>query len=428
MILKTIKRLLASKTVMALGAQISLLLTNFCLFIVLIREYDTNAFGEWALYITVLLIIDSFRQGIVQNGLIRMLVQNPTKRSEISASAALLNYGFIVVISLILWVFNPWLEDAGLGLLSRHGYKGLLALGTLHFINSLSIGGERFTDYFFQALLYLFTSLTGLAILWYNFSLSFVNVINLQLVAVLPAVIFHFIRTRPVWSLPNRPCTSELIGFGKYVAGTNLLSMLFHKSDVLMLSFFTDPATVAIFHFATKIVGYSEIPLNAMSQVIYPELAASYRSSGVNGLKRAYIRSVIRLFTLSIPVIIGVMIFRNQIIYILSTESYLLSSEVIMILCLGVLIKPIGRVFGLTLDAMGLPKNQLSNAGIQLCGEPRNELDHDTSLGFKWCCCCHKHQHSAHHCHWPDTAEKVVATRMGRFENGYSGQCTLYPP
>ena len=350
------KRLLGSKSVMALGAQVCLLLTNFCVFIVLIREYNTTDFGEWALYITVLLIIDSFRQGIVQNGLIRLLVQNPAERSQINASATLINYGFIAVITLIIWVLSPWVEKAGLALLTQHGYKGLLALGTLHFINSLSIGRAQFTDYLVQAIIYLLTSLSGLALLWYGSELSFVNVINLQLLAVIPSMLYHLLRARPRLSLPSRSHTRELLGFAKYVAGTNLLSMLFHKSDVLMLSFFTDPTTVAIFHFATKIVGYSEIPFNAMSQVIYPELAASYRSSGVSGLKQAYIRAVIRLFTLGIPVIVGVMIFRDQIIYTLSTDSYQQASQVIMILCLGVIIKPIGRVFGLTLDAMGMPK------------------------------------------------------------------------
>ena len=52
-----------------------------------------------------------------------------------------------------------------------------------------------------------------------------------------------------------------------------------------MLAFFSGPVTVALFHFATKLVGYTDLPLNACSQVIYPELAASYRKNNANDLK-----------------------------------------------------------------------------------------------------------------------------------------------
>ena len=54
--------------------------------------------------------------------------------------------------------------------------------------------------------------------------------------------------------------------------------------------------------------------------------------------------------------VLFIMLFNKQIINTLSTESYSSTPLVIIILLAGSLVKPVGRVFGLLLDAMGRPK------------------------------------------------------------------------
>lgn len=349
---------LKSNSAFSLYGQATFLMANFLLFLVLIKSVDSAAFGIWALYVTIISITDSLRQGLLQNGLTRALIQNPRSQRSLIASGLLINYGYILLISVCLFLIamvQTQHEDSLLSLLP-HAIKTLMGLGTLQFLNILYFSRAHFKRYCISNLIYLVSFGAGLLVLGSINDLNFISVINLQCLAALPSAIYYFAKNKVRWVWPSRGESRDLLVFGKYIAGTNLLSMLFHKADILMLAIFMDPVAVALFHFATKIVGYSELPLNALSQVIYPKLAASYHQHGVSHLKQTYVSSVVSLLLMAIPVIIGVIMFRSTIISILSTDTYIDASPLIVILCLAGLFKPFGRVFGLTLDAIGKPK------------------------------------------------------------------------
>ncbi len=347
-----------SDSAWSIYGQTAFLMANFSLFLVLIKTLDSSSFGIWALYVTIISITDSLRQGLLQNGLTRALVRKEKDESSLIASGLTINYAYIILTGGIMAIVATFSPQSGLSLstLLPHAYKTLLGLGTLQFLNILYCSRGRFKGYFISNLLYLMSFGIGLLVIQAFGQLDFVSLINLQCMAVLPSVVFYVIRHRLVWKLPVAAQIVELLSFGKYIAGTNLLSMLFHKADVLMLAFFTDPVAVALFHFATKIVGYAELPLNALSQVIYPRLAASYHENGATQLKHTYINSVVRLLLIATPIITGVILFRHQIISVLSTDTYTSAAPLIVLLCITGLFKPFGRVFGLTLDAIGKPR------------------------------------------------------------------------
>jgi O-antigen/teichoic acid export membrane protein len=348
----------------------SFLVANFALFLILVKGVDAASFGTWALYITIISIADSLRQGLLQNGLTRALIQRPTHSARLISTGFWMNYGFILIIALILWFPSLMVVDDGQGVsltaLLAHAGKTLTGLGTIQFLNILYFSRQDFKQYFISNLIYLLSFAAGLLILVMSDQLDFVAVINLQLIASISPALYYLIRNPVRFAMPSGQSALSLLSFGKYIAATNLLSMLFHKTDVLMLAVFTDPVSVAMFHFATKIVGYAELPLNALSQVIYPRLAASYHSHGVSRLKDVYISSIVNLLQLAIPVIAGVIMFRNTIISILSTNTYQAVSPLILILCISALVKPLGRVFGLTLDAMGKPKTNFQMLCLSL--------------------------------------------------------------
>jgi len=351
-----IKKGMYSNSALALYAQACMLLANFVLFVVLIKGSYTASYGHWALFITIISIADSFRQGFLQNGFIRLFVKGESSSKSLVSSAALMNFGFIVLIGLIMWLAGFFQQNVTVSELLHNGFKSLLALGSLQFINMLCIARQDFKRHFQQNGIYLISFSLGLLLLSFNGQMGFIQVINLQLIASLTAVIYHLIQYPPAFARPSLSQLKSLWDFGRYAAGTNLLSMLFHKADILMLAFFTSPVTVAVFHFASKIVAYTDLPLNACSQVIYPELVASHRRETQSHLKATYLKSILRLLALSIPLLIMVILFNEQIITLLSTDDYSSSSVVIIILCLGCIVKPIGRVFGQLLDAMGKPQ------------------------------------------------------------------------
>lgn len=352
------KRLLKrdiSQTVYSFAGQISFLLSNFILFLYLAKNYDQAVFGHWALFITTVSILDGLRQGFVQNGLARLIIKDPTNH-EIRSTGLLLNYSIVVLTSSFLLTISLF-TNPEISVLYLQGYKVLLVLATIQYLNSVQQAQHRFKGYFLTNLVYLisFTTALGVQILAFG-KPKLSTIINLMLISIIPVVMAALIKKEFKLVFPKKDTFKELIHFGKYSSGTNLLSMLFQRTDLLMISYFLDPSSVAIFHFANKIINYAELPLQALSQVIYPRITASHLRNNGTELNKTYGSSILWLLAFIIPMTMTVIIFNGTIINLIGSESYTSASTVIITLCMASFFKPWGRVFGLTLDAVGKPK------------------------------------------------------------------------
>ncbi|HEY9118059.1 MAG TPA: polysaccharide biosynthesis C-terminal domain-containing protein, partial [Roseivirga sp.] len=228
---------------------------------------------------------------------------------------------------------------------------------TIQYQNSIYQAQHQFKRYFITNLIYVISFITalGIQILGYG-QPDLITIINLMLLSIIPTVLVSIIRGEFRILKPNKSTFIELMHFGKYASGTNLLSLLFQRVDLLMINYFLDPTAVAIFHFANKIITYSELPLQALSQVIYPRIATSHLKNNGIELNKTYGSSILQILVFIIPMSMGVIIFHNTIINLIGSESYESASTVIIILCIASFFKPWGRVFGLTLDAVGKPK------------------------------------------------------------------------
>jgi len=342
-------------TVYSFAGQISFLLSNFILFLYLAKNYDQTVFGHWALFITTVSILDGLRQGFVQNGLARLIIKNPDNL-EVRSTGLLLNYSIVILTSSFLLVLSLFTNE-DMAILYAQGYKVLLVLATIQYLNSVQQAQHQFKRYFLINLVYLisFAAILCIQVLAYG-KPELTTIINLMLLSIIPVVIMIWIRKEFQLVKPERETFKELVHFGKYSSGTNLLSLLFQRTDLLMTSYFLDPTAVAIFHFANKIINYAELPLQALSQVIYPRIAASHLQNNGTELNKTYGSSILWLLAFIIPMTMAVIIFNGTIIKLIGSESYASASTVIVTLCMASFFKPWGRVFGLTLDAVGKPK------------------------------------------------------------------------
>jgi O-antigen/teichoic acid export membrane protein len=103
-------------------------------------------------------------------------------------------------------------------------------------------------------------------------------------------------------------------------------------------------------------MNYAELPLQALSQVIYPKISASSHQNSGTDLKKTYGQSVLSLFAFVLPIALVLIFFNHTIIQILGNESFQEASVIIILLSIASVFKPWGRVFGLTLDAVGKPR------------------------------------------------------------------------
>lgn len=344
----------------ALFGQVAFMAANLLVFVLLLKRLPQAQVGVWGIFMTLMTIVDGIRQGLLQSGLTRQIILSPEREKSMVGTALLIHFAIIVLASLGFYLSSDFLANfwkmPELATLLRQSWKALLALGTLQGLASIAFAKGQSKNYLIQNLAYF-----GLLILILGFGISFWKInleflLNIQLLAMVPVVIWVIGRGKILVSKPNMKDAKELLNYGKFIAGTNLFSLLFQKADLLMVGYFLDPAAVGLFHFATRLLQYIELPLTALGQNIYPRLTASYRTGLDTQLISEYSRSVLLLFVLIIPGVLAMFLLHRPIILLMSNEEFLKSVPVLIILAIGTLAKPLGRVSGMTLDAIGYPK------------------------------------------------------------------------
>lgn len=347
-------------SIYALLGQAAFMGSNLLIFVILLKRLPQEEFGVWGIYITLISLVDGIRQGLLQNGLTRLMILRPEDERPLIGSSLLIHFAIIAIASFGFYglsgLFASFWKMPDLGPLLRESWKTLLTLGTIQGLAILCFARGKSLSYLLQNLFYLL-SLTGLLVYAASsFELSLLLLIDLQLLAVIPVVFFAIFQNQVRASLPRRKELRDLLDYGKYIAGTNIFSLLFQKADLLMIGYFLNPIATGLFHFATKLIQYIELPLTALSQNIYPRLATSYRQGDVTQLKNEYSKSVLLLFVLIFPAVIFMLVFHRWVIGLLATEEFMASIPLLLILALSSAVKPLGRVSGMTLDAIGYPK------------------------------------------------------------------------
>jgi len=155
---------------------------------------------------------------------------------------------------------------------------------------------------------------------------------------------------------PTKVWLKKLANYGRFAMGTSLGSMILQRLDVLMLGYFMGPASVAIYNIGTKLTNYLEIPLRAISLQVFPRLSAAYEKEGGNGLRPIYERAIGQLLAMVLPPCILLFIFAEPALVLIAGPEYADSASVLQVFLLIALIKPWGRISGISMDAIGQPR------------------------------------------------------------------------
>ena len=365
------KKSAVEKVMGALGGQSLFLLTNMLSFLIVVKIFSPGEFASWGFYLSLMALLDGIRQGLIQNGLTRYLIQYPKREKSLLSSALVLHLGFIGLLSLVLYAFAGPISEfwnlPEMEVLLRYSWLSLLSSGSLQSLYSLLFAKGKSRTYFFLNLYYLLGTGLVLLVLSSSKQIGLLELLWAQSVVGLLLVVYGGISGGILaFARPSLFWIGKLLAFGKHVAGTNAFSLLFQKADLWMIGYFLDAKSVALFLLATKVIQYIDLPLSALSQMIYPRLAATDRCNDATELNFELARAILLLFALILPGVLLVLMFSDSIILLLSTGQYLEAAPLIILLSLASLAKPWGRVLGMALDASGKPEINLQMLAISL--------------------------------------------------------------
>src|ERR1700748_1583577 len=91
----------------SLGARLCTLFFGFGSFYFLVRNMPQAEYGTWALFLTITTIIETSRNGLIQNALIKLIyTATPENIDKIVTASWMINIAYSIIIFVVLVLFG----------------------------------------------------------------------------------------------------------------------------------------------------------------------------------------------------------------------------------------------------------------------------------------------------------------------------------
>lgn len=337
---------------------------GFLGFMILVRIFNQEEFGVWVLFITIASIIEMARNGFIQNGLIKFIIgKNVHDFSKIQMSAIWLNTILTTILVILLLFSAEWMEKTFqspnlksliyihclfLPILIFHTHNLILMQGTYNFKAYFFAGISRSVP-FFLVLLYFFFNNKPISLIQLAFIYNFAFVL---------AFLTSQFQVRKLFKLKwgwHQEWCSKIFHFGKYVFGTNLISMLTNSMDKFLLGALLSPIQVALANSASRIINLLDIPINSISSISFPKASEAYDSGDMNEVAKIYELTVASMMSFTILFLLFAILGAKPIIWLVAGEQYMDAVPYLQLISLIAIFKPLDRQSGIFLDAIGKP-------------------------------------------------------------------------
>jgi len=336
----------------------------FLTFLVLVRVLPQDVFGVWVLYLTVTTFTEIVRNGMTHIGLVKFLAESTgDERNKIITAALFINlstgiFGVVLIYAFATLISQIFSTPTLAPVLRMYGVYVLFYM-PLSFIEFLCIANLDFKARFFSILTYNavdFFLITGWAFLRGNLQVYELPIVQgcaaFMGLLVMLRMGGKYIRIQFDF---DWQWVSRLFHYGKFVFATSFSSMMFNRVDLMMIGYYLNPAAVAIYNIPTRIGNYVEVPMNAISSIVFPKAAQRQKELGMDAVRYLYERSVGAMLAVVIPAAIVLFVFAKPIILLVAGAQYLPAVPVLQIFAVISMIKPFGRQGGMILDSIGHP-------------------------------------------------------------------------
>lgn len=338
---------------------------------ILFRFLPANEIGYWFFFQTVFVLLDTFRTGFLQVGLIKFYSGAQKERADAVLGSVwflgLVITAIMIAINLLFFagahIFH-FTENAGL--MNSIKWFGITFLGTLPTAISSWIlqASQRF-----DKLLILRIMNQGFLILaiLITIGLNKLHVDVLFLINALSAFTVSSFCIFNGWTnirtFPKRTSTMirELFNFGKFSVGTTISSNLLKSSDTFIIMFVlgtAGPAAVAMYTIPMRLMEIIEIPLRSFLATGMPSMSAAFNRNNKEEVVQIMQKYAGTLAIVLIPISIIAVLLSKLIIGLLGGSTYIgTDAETVYRIFMSFsMLLPIDRFLGVTLDIIHQPR------------------------------------------------------------------------
>ncbi len=341
------------------------LLFGFGSFYFLVRLLDKQSFGVWTLFVATTSIFEMARSGLIQYALIKFLSESTeeTKPKIIAASfalsAAIMCVCIIINLCLAGWLSRLWhypgLFQMFIIFNGVYILQGLLSQFQWIEQAHLKFQGILITTTMKQGGFFLFVFFVFI----FHSRISLIELIYVQAIctAVSALVEYFYIRVYIRISGPvHMYWIRKLFGYGKFVFGTYLTTVLSGSINQMMLGSMISPTAAGSYNVAVRIINLMDVPTNALGAIVFPQSAKRFASQGIEAGKYLYEKSVGTIVAILIPLVLFVFCFPGFVVRLIAGTKYGEAPPMVQLIILTCVFNPFDRFFGVILDSIGRAK------------------------------------------------------------------------
>ncbi len=332
---------------------------------IIYRCLPVKEIGVYVFFTTILNLFITLRAGFLTNSFITFYSGTKKSRAdEVAGSAWCLAFAVtlgLILIDIVIYFFSKYISN--IGILVFFKYFSFAFLATLPvFMATLIVQAEKRFDRLLWLRLInqiLFTiSVLAMAILE-KLTINSIILIYIcsNLTASLVTIVLGWTKIYTI-NHSSKKVIKEIFHFGKYSMGTSISANLFAVTDTFFITFFLDPAALALYNVGGKLLQIVEVPLLSIVASGMPGLSEYYNNNQIRKMMLLMKKMVGMLSVIFLTVAIFCIIFAEPIIMLLGGSNYIHTEAPNLFrifMCMAVLY-PADRFFALTLDVIHKPK------------------------------------------------------------------------
>lgn len=330
-----------------------------------------DEFAVWALFLTTFMLFETIKQGLLRNPIIKFLSvpEYAEKKSEVQYAGLFLNllFSLIGIIGIVFFggFIGEFLKTPEILPLLYWSIVIIILLIPFNHCEVMLQAHFKFSSIFWAHFIrqgFFFTAVF-LMYFFYRAQFSLINLMFLQIIALFLGAIIMFLHSRKYllkhFSF-NKKVMGDMLDFGKYSFGTNVFSNLARSFDQYITANVLSPADgktyIPYYNITSRIYNMMDVPSLAAADVLFPKNVQTFESDGLGKVKYHFERMIATLLAVIIPAALFIFLFPKFIIYILAGDKYYGVIPIIQLTVLFSLTRPLGYLFGSTLDSIGKPR------------------------------------------------------------------------
>lgn len=340
-------------------------LFGFVNFFILVRILSKEDYGLWIIFMSFTGIVEFAKNGLTQEASIKYLAAaDEENRKKIITASFAINCLFSFIAILLTLIFAPflgklWHSEKIVPILNLYVIVFFVS-SILNQLNCIEQARLQFKGVFFatvarQFFFFIFIVFCFLT----NFKITLISLTVGLIVVTMIATAVAFLFTRKAIQYSKKldfAWVKKIVNFGKYSFGVSLSSILSGSIDQMMLGSMLSTSASGSFNVAVRITNLTDIPVNSMANVVFPQSSLRVEKEGPGALKYLYEKSIGVILSILVPAMVFVYILSDYIIIFIAGENYQDAIPLLHVTLLLCIFSPYSRQAGTILAAASKTK------------------------------------------------------------------------